>query len=169
MSASTTDPAARPRLALHWQILIGLVLAVVMGLVVPADASLLGVRLTDVLDFVGTLFLRGLKMVIVPLVFASIVASVAALGGTEGLGRLGLRTGLFYGFTTTCAVVIGLVFVNVVRPGIVGGVPASQALGLTVDASKVLQKVEGRSAKDLVDVFLRLVPENPIADAANPA
>jgi Na+/H+-dicarboxylate symporter len=69
------------------------------------------------LDFVGSMFIRLLKMIIIPLIVASLVSGVASLGDARSLGRLGGKTFLYYMCTTVIAVVVGLVLVNVVRPG----------------------------------------------------
>jgi Na+/H+-dicarboxylate symporter len=79
------------KLKLHWQILIALVLAVLVGLAVGRETGVLGVTFYSIFDFVGKLFLNALKMLIVPLIISSIVVGVAGVGGTHGLGRLGAR------------------------------------------------------------------------------
>ncbi len=76
-------------------------------------------------DFLGTLFINLLKMLIVPLISSSIITSVAALGSGRDLGRLGLKTLSFYVITTLIAVLIALAIINVVQPGIVNGSPRS--------------------------------------------
>ena len=151
---------------LHWQIGGALVLAVVLGLALPRDASVLGVSVASVFDFVGKLFLRALKMLVVPLIAASIIAGVVSVGATRGFGRLGLKTAAYYLLTTTLAVSLGLLLVDLVQPGIVDGVPAKDRIGLAAETAEVAKKVEGRTGKDVVEVFLRLVPENVFRDAA---
>lgn len=80
------------RLALHWQILIAIVLAALAGSLSGADAGLFGVSFYSVYEFLGTLFLNALKMIIVPLVMASIITGMAGLGSGDDFGRLGLKT-----------------------------------------------------------------------------
>ena len=65
--------------ALHWQILGAIAVAVLVGAALPKEAALMGVSLYEAFDFVGTLFLRALKMVIVPLVLSSIICGVYGL------------------------------------------------------------------------------------------
>ena len=73
------------------------------------------------LDLFGTtLFTGALKMIVAPLIFASIVAAVVSLGNPKELGRIGVKTLLFYAATTTIAVTIGLVFVLAIQPGMRG-------------------------------------------------
>jgi Na+/H+-dicarboxylate symporter len=117
----------------------------------------------DVFDFLGTLFLNALKMIVVPLVVASIITSVASLGSTEGFGRLGLKTIAFYLATTLLAVLLGLVLVNLISPGTRGG---GTALQLPPDISEQLKKAEGRGIGDIAAIFTRMVPTNVISAAA---
>jgi Na+/H+-dicarboxylate symporter len=156
------------RLPLHWQILIALVLAVVVGYSSGMDGAIFGVRLYPVYEFIGALFMNALKMIIVPLIVASIVTGVAGIGNTHGLGRLGGKTLLFYLVSSLLAILVGLMFVNLVSPGIIDGQPAREVLGLSeAAASEAVEKVQGRSASDLSDVFLSMIPPNVVAAAAN--
>ena len=157
-----------PKLKLHWQIIIALVLATLVGLSFSTDSSLLGVRLYTVLDFIGTLFLNALKMLIVPLIVASLITGIAGIGGGKGLGRMGSKTILFYMTTSLLAILTGLFFVNLFNPGIIDGQPARDVLGLSADlVSTVEGKVAGKGAADIAGVFLSMVPTNIVAAAAN--
>jgi Na+/H+-dicarboxylate symporter len=153
------------RLQLHWQIFIALAIAVLVGVVSTPETQLLGISLISVLDFLGTLFLNALKMLIVPLIVSSIIAGMMELK-PDMLGRLGGKTLLYYLATSFVAIVTGLLIVNLLQPGIIDGEPALEMLGLPADAGGVLEKVEGRGVGDLADVFLRMVPVNIVAAAA---
>lgn len=155
------------RLKLHWQILIAIAIAVVAGLAFGNDVTFLGVSLVAVYDFLGTLFLNALRMLIVPLIVSSIVSGVASLGSGQDLGRLGLRTAGYYVLSSVLAILLGLLIVNLVRPGIVGGVPAGTVLGLDQTTSEVVASVEGRGAGDIAQLFLRMIPVNIVEAAAN--
>ncbi|NNG14200.1 MAG: dicarboxylate/amino acid:cation symporter [Gammaproteobacteria bacterium] len=152
---------------LHWQILIALILAVLAGLASGVEASLLGLRFYDVYVFIGTLFLNALKMIIVPLVVSSIIVGIAGIGSSGAFGRLGGRTLTYYLATTFISVSIGLLVVNALSPGIHEGQPVKEVINLTADVSSITAKVEGRGAGDVVEVFLRMVPPNIVAAAAN--
>lgn len=156
------------KLKLHWQIVIALVLAAVMGATTGTEAGLFGITFYQAYDFIGTLFMNALKMLIVPLVVSSIIVGIAGIGSGEALGRLGAKTLLYYLSTSLLAILIGLLLVNVVAPGHVDGKPASDLVAnLSADVSDVVTRVEGRGAGDVVEVFLRMVPTNVIAAAAN--
>jgi len=154
------------KLKLHWQILIALLLAVLAGSLAGTESTLFGVRLYAVFDFIGTLFLNALKMLIVPLVMSSIIVGIAGIGSGGAFGRLGLKTLLYYLATSLFAILVGLVIVNLVAPGLVDGEPARHLLGMTANAGDVVAKVEGKGTGDLVEVFLRMVPTNVVAAAA---
>ncbi len=156
-----------PRLALHWQILIAIALAVGAGLLAGEDAGILGVTFYSVFDFVGTLFINALKMLIVPLIASSMIVGIAGLGGGEALGRLGARTVFFYAATSLTAILLGLAIINVVRPGIVNGAPAGEMLALEADTSEVSSLIGDRDAGDIVEIFIRMVPENVVAAAGD--
>lgn len=154
-------------LALHWQILIAILLAGVAGWLAGVDGQIFGVLLVDVFDFVGALFLQALKMLIVPLITSSIIVGVAGIGDSGNLGRLGGKTLAFYASTTLLAILVGLLLVNVVGPGYDdNGEPIGEQLALTENVDDVAARVEGKGVGDVVQVFLRMVPPNIVAAAA---
>lgn len=153
-------------LKLHWQILIALLLAVAAGSLTGTTAGAFGITWFEVYDFVGTLFLNALKMIIVPLIVASIVTGIAGAGNTGAFGRLGGKTLLYYLSTSLFAILVGLALVNLTQPGIVNGEPARDIIGFSEDPAAVTEKVAGRGAGDVVDIFLRMIPTNVVAAAA---
>ncbi len=154
------------RLKLHWQILIALVLAVLAGSLSGTEGAVFGLRFYAVYDFIGTLFLNALKMLIVPLIMAAIITGIGNIGASGALGRLGVKTLLYYMTTSLFAILVGLFMVNLVQPGIVDGAPAKDIIGLQADSSELVEKVEGKGAGDIAAVFLRMVPPNIVSAAA---
>jgi Na+/H+-dicarboxylate symporter len=155
------------KLKLHWQILIALVLAVLAGYLSGTEGKLLGIELYAVYVFIGALFMNALKMIIVPLIISSIITGVSGVGGSQGLGRLGGKTVTFYMISSLLAILTGLILVNMLNPGIINWEPARQVLGLSEEAAdEAVEKVQGRSASDLTDVFLSMVPPNIVLAAA---
>ena len=153
---------------LHWQILIAILLAILAGSLSGTNTILLGVNVYEVYQFIGTLFLNALKMIVVPLIVASIITGVAGLGQNEGLGRLGLKTLGFYTLSSFLAIMVGLLMVNLVQPGLVNGQPAKAILGLDPQAvADVTAKVAGRDTSDIVEIFVRMIPTNVVDAAAN--
>ncbi len=106
-------------LQLHGQVGI----ALVSGFLIGVGARLLAPygfpteAFGEGIGVVGDIFLRLLKMVIIPLIFTSLVCGVASLGDARSVGRVGLRTVLFYTMSTTLAIMVGLTLVNVFTPG----------------------------------------------------
>ncbi len=156
------------KLKLHWQILIALGLAVIAGIITGKDAGIFGITFYSIYNFIGTMFINALKMIIVPLIVSSIIVGVAGIGGTSGLARLGGRTILYYMATSLFAILIGLTIVNMVEPGIVNGEPA-KALTAVPDTqiADIQTKVAGKDASSIAGVFLGMFPPNIISAAAN--
>ena len=154
------------KLKLHWQILLALGLAVIAGMLTDKDSALLGLAFYDVYDFVGSMFLNALKMLIVPLIVSSIIVGIAGIGSSGSLGALGGKTLLYYFTTSLFAILIGLVVVNLTAPGIVDGQPAKEIIGFSEDTQSVADKVSGKGAGDIAAVFLRMVPTNIVEAGA---
>lgn len=158
------------KLALHWKILIAIILAAVIGNLTGTTSHLFGITFYSLFDFIGELFLSALKMLIVPLITSSIIVGISGLGSSKHLGRLGGKTLFFYVASSLFAIIIGLILVNLISPGVINGQPAGEShLNLTAGAGElasVMDKVSGRSASDIADIFLRIVPTNIISAAA---
>lgn len=154
-------------LQLHWQILIALVLAVVAGSLSADSAGLWGISFYQVYDFLGSLFLNALKMLIVPLIISSIIVGIMGIGSGDNLSRLGGKTLVYYSLTSLLAILTGLILVNLTTPGLSDGLPVKDLIGLTEMPQGITDKVEGKGAGDIVDVFLRMVPPNIVSAAAN--
>jgi proton glutamate symport protein len=154
-----------PRLALHWQVVIALALAVVAGLL-TAEGRAAHAYAYPVYDFIGRIFINALKMIIVPLIVSSVILGIAGTGGGRDFGRLGLKTLGYYLLTTTLACIVGLLLVNAIQPGIVDGVPARDRLALDAATAEVANSFEDKGAKDIADVFVRMVPDNVVMAAA---
>jgi Na+/H+-dicarboxylate symporter len=160
------------KLALHWQILIAIGLAIAAGYAVNLSTSdsftpnIFGVSFVAIFVYIGELFLNALKMIIVPLITSSIIVGVAGIGSGGNLGALGGKTLLFYAATTLAAILIGLAVINLLSPGIVDGEPARDLLALDASTAEVAQRVEGRGVGDVADVFLRMIPPNIVQAAA---
>lgn len=151
---------------LHWQILIALLAAAVAGYVIGEASAAQQAVWIPALDFVGQLFLNALKMLIVPLIVAAIISSLANLSGGTELGRLGIKTVAYYLCTSLLAILTGLLLVNWISPGTINGQPAGELMGLAENTDTVLAGIEGRGSGDVVGIFLRMLPPNIVAAAA---
>lgn len=154
------------RLKLHWQIAIAIGLAIIAGWLTGDHATVLGITFYSIYDFVGTIFISALTMLIVPLITSSIIVGVAGIGATANLGRLGGKTLLIYTITSLLAVLVGLFMVNLVQPGIIDGKPARDLLALGADATVVAEQIGDRGIGAVVEIFVRMVPTNVVQAAA---
>ena len=148
------------KLALHWQIIIGLALGLVYGII--ATNSGWGSFTSDWIAPFGTIFINLLKLIAMPLVLSSLITGVASLSDIKKLSRIGGKTiGIYIG-TTALAVTLGLISVNLIKPGDKVPDNMKEKLQLTYqkDASKkanTVQEVKGRGPlQPLVD----MVPSN---------
>jgi Na+/H+-dicarboxylate symporter len=162
------NPVARFfRLPLYLQIFISLALAVGAGVWAGPTTALAGVKLVDVFTFVGALFLQALQMVVMPLIASAVITAVAGFGRDNALGRVGLKTVGYYLMTTLLAVLVGLAFIGLFRPGEVNGEPAAELLGRVQPAESLATLSQERGWRDVIDVFLRMFPRNIIEAASN--
>ncbi len=129
------------KLKVHTQILVAIVLGVLTGL-------LFGEK-TVHLTIIGDMFIRLLRMIIIPLILASMVTGIVSLGDIRRLGKLGLKTFIYYMVTTILAVGVGLVLVNLTKPGSRVEMGAESAVHLS-----------GREAVSVVSIIEDIVPEN---------
>jgi len=163
MGAAATDSKSAPVIP----ILIAMVAGALAGWLLGADGAIGTVKLLPLFDLVGTLFINLLKMLIVPLILASVITGVAGLGSGPDLGRLGGKTLGFYVVTTLIAVLIALMVVNIVEPGVKDGQPARSLLALTADAAEVTEGVKHRAETSILDTIKGVVPPNIVEAAAN--
>ncbi|MCZ6834132.1 MAG: cation:dicarboxylase symporter family transporter, partial [Acidobacteria bacterium] len=135
---------------LHWQIALALGAGLALGFGVGEAA-------VPWVGWLGTAFIRLLRMVIVPLVITSITSGIASVGSGRSLGRLGAKTLAYYITTSVLAILVGLVLVNVIQPG-------SHSDLTTAERVEVEQLDTPGS---LSEIFMRLIPLNPVAAAAS--
>lgn len=177
---STTDlndktPDRPQGMPLHTRILIGLAVGVAAGL--AANVALGGAHpaigwiVANITEPVGTLFLRLLLLIVVPLVFSSLVVGVAEVGDVRKLGRLGLKSFAYALVVSAISVVIGLTLANTIQPGRRID-PSTTALLEQRYGSEATQRVAAQQSETnrdsaLVQVVKTLVPSNPIASISS--
>jgi dicarboxylate/amino acid:cation (Na+ or H+) symporter, DAACS family len=161
----------KPRgLPLHTRIVIGLVTGVVTGLaanmLLGGDHPAVAWTVFHVTEPIGTLFLRLMLMIVVPLVFSSLVVGVAGVGDIRKLGRVGLKTIAYTIVLSAISVVIGLVLANTIRPG--KRIEAATADGLAARysdaAARTLGTAKSPAAAEspMMQVVKTIVPSNPV-------
>ncbi len=136
---------------LHWQIFIAMGAGLIAGFVG-------GEAFVPKVAWMGTVFVKLLKMIIVPLVITSITVGVASVGGGAGLGRLFGKTMGYYVLSSLLAILVGLALVNLIRPGVGADIGGA--------AHATLPEIE--TGQSVADLLLRMVPTNIVAAAAKP-
>ncbi len=153
----------KAKLSLAWQILIGLVLGIAVGALLNHFSAEKAWWITNILQPAGDIFIRLIKMIVIPIVVASLIVGIAGVGDAKKLGRIGLKTILYFEVVTTIAILVGLVLANVFHPGT--GIDMS-TLG-TVDISKYQQTTaEVQHDHAFIATILNLIPSNIFAAMA---
>ena len=128
---------------------LGIIFGFIVGPMLPNSPILSG-YVMPIIEVVGKIFLRLLTMLIVPLVFASLVAGVASIGDAKTLGRIGAKTLFLYITTTVIALFIGLALVNVFKPGLLMKIPDNIHFAVA-------------EPEPVADMILNIFPTNPLA------
>jgi len=150
----------KAKLSLAWQIVIGLVLGVAVGALLNHFSAEKAWWIGNVLQPAGDIFIRLIKMIVVPIVITSLIVGIAGVGDAKKLGSIGLKTILYFEVVTTIAIVVGLVLANLFHPG--AGIDMS-TLG-TVDISKYqATAAEVQHEHAFIETLLNLIPSNIFA------
>lgn len=139
------------KMQLSTKILIGLAAGIFVGILLQGSPA---VADTWIKPF-GTLFLNLIKMIIVPLVLASLVVGTCGLGDVRKLGRIGGKTVIYYLLTTAFAVTIGLIMANIFNVG----------AGFTLPSE--IKAAEAQKIPNIIDTFLNIIPTNPVKALAD--
>lgn len=150
----------KKKLGLTTTIFIALLLGVITGIALrsflPTGYIRDTVIINGVLDLIGSGFIRGMQMLVVPLVFCSLVCGSMAIGDTKKLGKVGIYTILFYLVTTAIAITVSLLIANFLHPG------------RNLDMSSVaITEVEVSETTSVKDTILSIIPTNPFRALAD--
>ncbi|MEJ8547563.1 cation:dicarboxylate symporter family transporter [Brevibacillus borstelensis] len=139
------------RFGLAIQIVIGLFLGILVGAIFygnPAVASYL--------QPIGDIFIRLIKMIVVPIVISTLIVGVAGVGDIKKLGKIGGKTILYFEIVTTIAIIVGLVAANLFHPGV--GVDMTHLT--KTDIHQYVETAESTQSHGFVDTFVNIVPKN---------
>ncbi len=148
------------KLALHWQILLGMLLGILFG--VLASAMQWSGFVIDWIKPFGTIFINLLKLIAIPLIVASLIKGVSDLQDISKLSKMGGRTIIIYIITTTVAIILGLVLVNIIQPGKLIA-PETQAQLMETyggDASARIAEAEKQRNRGPLQPLIDIVPDN---------
>ncbi len=142
------------KIKLHTKIFIGLILGVIVGLIFGEKAT--------IIEPVGTIFLRLITMIVVPLVLVSLMLGAASLGDIRKLGRIGIKTIVYFTITTMIAISIGLVLANIVNPGYGLNEEVQTELYKNYESKAQVGIQKMGEKPSLKDILINIVPTNPI-------
>ena len=150
------------KIGLTTKIFIALIAGAIFGIIlcylVPSGHVRDDIVVEGILYVIGQGFIRLMKMLVVPLVFCSLVCGSMAIGDTKKLGTVGVRTLIFYLFTTALAITVALTVGNIIDPGV----------GLDMSAIKTnAADVAQMEATSLTDTLLNIIPDNPVNSLAS--
>lgn len=138
---------------LYVQVLIAIFIGVLLGHFYPSFAQ--------ALKPFGDAFIKLIKMMIAPVIFCTIVTGIAGMQDTKKVGRVGLKSILYFEVVTTFALIIGLVVVNVLKPGAGMNIDPS-----TLDATAIEGYVKSDQSKGVTEFLLHIIPENIVSAIA---
>ncbi len=144
-------------------LILGAVTGVIINLTLSSNKFVMDYVVNGAFYIVGQGFIRGMQMLVVPLVFCSIVCGAAAIGDTKTLGKVGLKTVMFYMATTVLAVTLALGVANVINPG--KGANLAKMMTVAKAAGSTVGKTT--TSTSAVDTILNIIPTNPIQALAN--
>jgi len=143
------------KIKLHTKIFLGLVLGVIAGLIFREKVL--------IIQPVGTVFLRLITMIVVPLVFVSLMLGTASLGDVRKLGRIGAKTAVYFVITTIIAICVGLFLANTINPGkgLNENVKAELYKNYEEKAEAGIKRLEEKPS--ITEILINIVPTNPVA------
>ena len=133
--------------SLYFQVIIAILIGIALGHFYPSFA----IQLKPL----GDGFIRLIKMMIAPIIFCTIVTGIAGMQNTKKVGRVGLKAILYFEVVTTLALIIGLVVINVLKPGV--GMNIDPA---TLDTKSVENFITESKSQSVGDFLLHIIPEN---------
>lgn len=144
-----------------WKVLLAIVLGVAAGSLTGTTGGIFGITFYSIYDLFGKLFINALMLIVVPLVSSSIITGIARIGNESSFGRLGFKIFGFYFITSLLAILIGILFVNLLNPGAYFNAPGVSLM--SPEASAQLQEdIASHKQLSVMNVMLQIVPSNVI-------
>lgn len=137
------------KLALHWQMGIALILGATLGIIFCDSYSAWG----NVINGIGDIFLHAINMIVIPLVFLSTVLGISTMTDSKSMGRIAVKTFLYFIVTAVLAAAVGVIVADVLRPGY--GTHKAE-----VDAGGILETAQATESSTLMDIIVDIVPSN---------
>ncbi|ACY83037.1 glutamate/aspartate:proton symporter [Edwardsiella piscicida] len=145
-------------LTLAWQIVIALILGIAVGAALHDQTESRQWLVSNVLGPAGDIFIRLIKMIVIPIVISTLIVGIAGVGDAKKLGRIGLKTILYFELITTVAIVVGITLANLFQPGL--GVDMSHLAAVDISQYERTTEQVQSGAHSLVGTLLALIPAN---------
>ena len=139
------------RLSLGWQIMLGLVIGIILGVVFTNDKKFIAFA-----NGLGSTFINMISMIVLPIVFSSLVVGIANMGDIKKLGRVGLKTLIYFEVLSTIAFIIGMVVSNFAKLGYMLDLNKLSQ----VDISSYVKTAKQASHSGLGSILMSIVPSN---------
>lgn len=145
----------KPRIALVWQIMIGLLAGIAIGALLHRFPESRPWLVDNLLQPAGDIFIKLMKMIVVPIVFSCMVVGIAGHGDGKSLGRIGVKSLTYFFSITTLAIIVGLVIGNLMKPGAGTDLASLKAAAITLPTSS-------GAGHSLGQIIVGIIPDNVI-------
>lgn len=154
---------AHPKKAGPWKVFVAIIIGMIIGSLSKKGSAFFGIDLYHytfpIYDICGKIFINALTLIVVPLVSSSIITGIARIGNEAAFGRLGVKTFGFYLGTSLLAILVGLLFVNLLKPGFQ---IHPETITAQVNAAEIQKHITTQETSKFSDILLQIVPSNII-------
>ncbi len=152
------------KFTLAWQILVALILGITLGTYLHNNTQYSSWLISNILSPAGEIFIHLIKMIVIPIVISTLIVGIASVGDAKKLGRLGLKTVIYFEVITTIAIIVGICLANVFQPGV--GIDKETLMAADISKYQHTTEVVQSASHGLVTTILSFIPENIFAEMA---
>lgn len=145
----------------NWHIFFGLIAGIIVGIFLHGHDNAI---ITNILTFIGQVFIRLIQMVVIPLVISAIIIGITSIGDNKQLSKYGKKMIIYYGIITVLAVTIGAVLALAIKPGLGAAqyINANAAVEIQHQVATSIEQQKG----NVLNIFLNFIPKNPLESLA---
>ena len=148
------------KFSLGMQIMVALILGIIAGSILHGSTNQSWV-IENLLNPAGQIFIKMIQMIVVPIVISTLIVGIAGVGDTKKLGKLGLKTIIYFEIVTTVAIILGIVLANVFQPGV--GINMQELTAVDISSYQATSAAIESESHGIADTLLSIVPHNVIA------
>ena len=141
----------------NWHIFFGIIAGILVGIYLHGHPSTL---ISNLLIFIGQVFIRLIQMVVIPLVVSAIIIGITSIGDNKQLGKFGTKMVFYYGIITTIAVIIGAALSLIMKPGL--GAAHYIAANTATEVQSSVAAAMAQQQGNILNLFLGFIPSNPL-------